>query len=811
MRSQIDKRFIRSAAQAALLHLIRARVLEDPQRATEPVQLVRMSLADLVEALLSPDGNNEVVAALRGLRPEDVGTLYEHLRGFELIFDLGGEPRLKRSASGKRNEGLFYTPSVIVKHIVARTLDAIVVEDEIDYLTVKVLDPAVGTGAFLAEALDELTARVLSGKGKAVRSTVRLITKSFERRMEDIGVHAWLDERIAVKAAILENCLYGVDLDPVAVAAARALLTKRAFGTVPVPHDLKVNLRVGNALIGTATGSPDTLSREAEDRAHAGNYLNARHIDAETAAAWARAKLPIHWPLEFPEAFAGRAAFNSASAKMVSETDPNVSFRPSLSDDGLRVPLFRKGGTGGILDSDQNSASMHTGFDAVVGNPPYEILSVKESGIDERHREQSYFRNVFHTCQGKLNTYRLMMERGLELLRDGGALGFIVPATLLADSTAEKLRRELLDETRIVEAVLIPEKARVFDRVTQALVILVVKKGERTELVSSARWDGSGPIPDHGEVAIERSDLDRTSFRIPILRSPSEKKLLDLLNRHPPLRGGGSVAPAGIVHQGEINLTVHREFITSEPTEHPLVRGEHVHPFRLVHPAPRGGRLDWVVDSSLDPVDDPAGRTSWQDSLFGERRTGGRGKPWEQHRIVLGRVVNMATERRLKAAEVPPGTLLGDMTNFVTDLTMPLPYLVGLLNSALLNWRIKITSTNNYLSAAEIEGLPIPRWTLAASTPEVGQLAEKCLDELNSRQGDTITENLKLVRATLRGHGAGSGADLIALMIANLTTRILHDCRASGRGPAVSRQKLLDALVQELYGAGDYAEVIEGA
>jgi len=48
-------------------------------------------------------------------------------------------------------------------------------------------------------------------------------------------------------------------------------------------------------------------------------------------------------------------------------------------------------------------------------------------------------------------------------------------------------------------------------------------------------------------------------------------------------------------------------------------------------------------------------------------------------------------------------------------------------------------------------------------------------------------------------------------MIANLTTRILHDCRASGRGPAVSRQKLLDALVQELYGAGDYAEVIEGA
>jgi len=174
-----------------------------------------------------------------------------------------------------------------------------------------------------------------------------------------------------------------------------------------------------------------------------------------------------------------------------------------------------------------------------------------------------------------------------------------------------------------------------------------------------------------------------------------------------------------------------------------------------------------------------------------------------------GRVVNMATERRLKATEVPPGMFLGDMTNFVIDLTMPLPFLVGLLNSALLNWRIKITSTNNYLSAAEIEALPILRLALSASTPEIGELTDKCLGEIDSRQGDTITENLKLVRATLRDYGVGSGADLIASVIEKLTTRILNDCRTSSRGPAVNRQKLLDALVLELYGAGDYAEIID--
>ncbi|MCA1960520.1 MAG: N-6 DNA methylase [Desulfomonile sp.] len=756
MERQQNKQSIRSEARAALLDLIDVRLHEDPRLIAESTRLMQQSLADLVDALLSPDGNGRISAAMQTLHPEDVGDLYEYLRGFKLVFGPNREPRLERSAYGKRNEGLFYTPAAIVGHIVTRTLEEIAVEDEIDFLSVKVLDPALGTGAFLAEALEQLTTRVFSGGGKATRSTVRQITESFAHRMKDSGVRVPLDERIAVRVAILENCLYGVDLDPVAVTTAKALLIKSAFGTVPVPHHLKINLRVGNALIGTAKASPHALCRNAENCKHAGLYLNARQVDSKTAAAWASERLPIHWWLEFPEVFS------------------------------------RKGG-----------------FDVVVGNPPYEVLSVKESGIDERHREQSYFRKVFRSCHGKINTYRLMMERSLEVLRDGGVMGFIVPATLLADSTAEKLRRMLLDETRIAATVLIPERARVFDRVTQALAILVAKKGERTEVVSSAWWDGSGPIPDRGKVAIERRDLEWTGFRVPILRTTSEKKLLDLINRHPPLRGGGSVAPAGIVHQGEVNLTVHRKFITSEPTGHPLVRGEHVHPFRLVHPAPRGGRLDWVVDGLFGQIDQLAGRESRQNSLFAEKRAGERGRPWEERRIVLGRVVNMATNRRLKAAEVLPRTFLGDMTNFVTDLTVPLSCLVGLLNSALLNWRIKITNTNNYLSAAEIEALPIPRCVPAACTPEVDQVAEKSLDEIYSRRSNTIIENLRLVRAELRDYGTGFRSELIALMVEKLTMRILDDCCSFGLGPAESQQKLLDSLVLELYGAGDYAEMIE--
>jgi hypothetical protein len=166
-------------------------------------------------------------------------------------------------------------------------------------------------------------------------------------------------------------------------------------------------VRIGNALIGEGPGDPHGSSMENCDRRHAAAYYGKQPADREDIRAWSKGKRVFHWPIEFPE----------------------------------------------IFDKDR------CGFDAVVGNPPYEILSAKESGIEERRQEQAYIRQVFRTCKGKINTYRLMLERGLTLLREEGVLGFVVPATLLADSTAEKLRRMILDDTTILKTVIIPEKA----------------------------------------------------------------------------------------------------------------------------------------------------------------------------------------------------------------------------------------------------------------------------------------------------------------------------------------------------------------
>ena len=88
--------------------------------------------------------------------PEQIGELYEYLRGFQLESGDRTRPRLVPSRKGRRNQGLFYTPPAIVSHIVERTLDALNIQDPIDFLSVKLLDPALGTGVFLARALDAI-------------------------------------------------------------------------------------------------------------------------------------------------------------------------------------------------------------------------------------------------------------------------------------------------------------------------------------------------------------------------------------------------------------------------------------------------------------------------------------------------------------------------------------------------------------------------------------------------------------------------------------------------------------------------------
>ncbi len=231
--------------------------------------LIRSFLENMQESHSQIGANWQIIDEKLSLRlfqlgplaPEEVGQLYESLRGFRLEVKSGNEPVLLPSPTGKRNQGLFYTPLHIVEQIVTGALDAIGISQPEDYLDLKILDPAVGTGVFLAHALEEVTRRVFSSSSKSSRVTSSRIETIHNEISAALSANGRgrpkLEESIRIH--ILTSCLYGVDLDPIAAHIAQVVLTKRVFGHHPPPDGFSLNIRAGNSLIGAIRTTPYAL------------------------------------------------------------------------------------------------------------------------------------------------------------------------------------------------------------------------------------------------------------------------------------------------------------------------------------------------------------------------------------------------------------------------------------------------------------------------------------------------------------------------------------------------------------------------
>jgi len=81
-------------------------------------------------------------------------------------------------------------------------------------------------------------------------------------------------------------------------------------------------------------------------------------------------------------------------------------------------------------------------FDVVIGNPPY--------GAELKRYEFNYFKQKYISAEYKIDTFGLFIERGLDLLKDGGYFGFIIPNTILTNKYFQKLRKKILKECQII-------------------------------------------------------------------------------------------------------------------------------------------------------------------------------------------------------------------------------------------------------------------------------------------------------------------------------------------------------------------------
>ncbi len=190
--------------------------------------------------------------------PEALGWAYEALSPFSLEGERGGSRFRLRPSRDRRGRSTYYTPGPVVRRIVQEVLQPLIEDRSPDsapdpraLLALRVLDPAMGSGHFLLEACRHLSAAVERAvRVQEARQGFRSDGRDFHGR-GSLGLPDPSSPRFsgAVRQLVAKRCLYGVDLDPLAVALAHRALSLEVFGRGPWAHPAALwNFVLGDAL-----------------------------------------------------------------------------------------------------------------------------------------------------------------------------------------------------------------------------------------------------------------------------------------------------------------------------------------------------------------------------------------------------------------------------------------------------------------------------------------------------------------------------------------------------------------------------------
>jgi hypothetical protein len=282
------------------------------------------------------------------------------------------------------------------------------------------------------------------------------------------------------------------------------------------------------------------------------NYSQANRQDKkaiETALALTKDKHFFHWELEFPEVF-----------------------------------------------FDETKRKESGGFDAVVGNPPYDVLAEKERGED-LSSISAYIQDqsVFAPALGrKIDLFRLFITKGLTLGKKKSYFGQIIPMSLLADQQATPLRKHLLKYHGFVGMEAFPQKdnpsRRIFPEAKlPTCVISVLNKPDEEIIFFVTTHPGKLLEEVNGHYQAFPNDIeafDKESFVIPVVGSQVAFRLAKRLSADPKFVEFGRLAQT---FQGEINETTMAHLLSDDPKAGPKVmRGGNIQRYEFLEDAKQG-------------------------------------------------------------------------------------------------------------------------------------------------------------------------------------------------------------------------------
>ncbi|MEG1708824.1 MAG: Eco57I restriction-modification methylase domain-containing protein, partial [Acinetobacter sp.] len=399
------------------------------------------------------------------LDPELLGKVFENLLG-------AYNPETKETA--RNQSGSFYTPREIVNYMVDESLIAYLGDSPLvrslfadDFVpdkqqwseyqliagklkSVKVLDPACGSGAFPMGLLNRIV-DVLK-KINTEESTYQL------------------------KLNLIENCIYGIDIQSIATQISKLRFfislicncekdsSKPNFG-IPTLPNLETKFVSANSLLGKKKRQQQlSLFENVEIESTNQGLLKIRHDHFRAKSASAKRRLR-----EKDESLRNKLAGLLATS-FSSPEDAHQLAQWNPYDQNAVAPFFDSEWMFGVND----------GFDIVIGNPPY--IQLQNNGGELR---KLYEHCDFQSFASTGDIYCLFYERGWQLLKSNGHLCYITSNKWMRAGYGEKTRGFFAQKTD-PKLLIYFAGVKVFESATVDTNILLFSKSENTHNTTCA-------------------------------------------------------------------------------------------------------------------------------------------------------------------------------------------------------------------------------------------------------------------------------------------------------------------------------------
>lgn len=639
-------------------------------------------------------------------------------------------------------DGSFFTPGFITMYMCRETIRKAVIQKfnetkdwnckDIDSLydkiedrqeandiinSLKICDPAVGSGHFLVSALNEMI---------AIKNALKVLQDRDGKRLKEYQFEVVNDELIVTdedgelfeynptnkesqriqealfheKQTIIENCLFGVDINPNSVKICRLRLwiellknayykNERELETLP---NIDINIKCGNSLISRFELDSDLKkalksSKWTIDsyRIAVDTYRNAQNKEQKREMEKLiddikndfRSEISLNDPKVkrlkkiqgeifgmtnqtqmFELTKREKSAWNKKLKKLTEDSKKLETIIEEIKNNKIFEEAFEwRFEFPEVLDDNGD----FVGFDSIIGNPPYVYRNA------EIANQKDYYRANYFNTSGNFDLYKFFIELGIRLNKENGFSSLITNSSFLLQTSFERTREFLVNNSAI--ETLIPLGGNVFDEATVDSAIYTVKKSD--EKVQTKIVVPSQPIEiNETEPYYVNSERfrDNEFLVFDYLLNDKEYEIVNRLITEFPK----------IEKEFEFGVGINTGYIKSELTSdsrvdgryHPMVPGTGVAKYGNV-------KTDGYIMYDKDFVKSKGklGRTLPDEKFFTEPK------------ILVVRTRNISIKERIVATiDYDKKYNLNRISNIIASPESSLEGLLGIINSKLFNW-----------------------------------------------------------------------------------------------------------------------------